>query len=174
MLLLFKKTKQNKRKKIKWCKGNYSQMINTHPASHWAFSIPDKHELWFYLWTNHLVNLHQLSQFCSLSAFYLPQPTHCWGKSGKLRKPWCCVSTVQQQLKHWHVINSVLVTNLKFRAARKKINAVPVKTTKWHKHVWYNLEAFPDIQIPSAPHRKWGKIKQTQNLTESLYIQIVF
>lgn len=35
------------------------------------------------------------------------------GQHEKQRAPGCCVNTAQQWLKHWYLINTVLVTSLK-------------------------------------------------------------
>lgn len=53
-----------------------------------------------------------------------PQPTCCRGQ----RRPWCCASTAQKQLKHRSVISTVLATDLQHSnilAAVRKISSIP-------------------------------------------------
>lgn len=48
------------------------------------------------------------------------------------RRPWCCGSTAQQQLKHLHTTMTVLVINLKHSSTQviiKKVNPLPPEMT---------------------------------------------
>jgi len=67
----------------------------------------------------------QLSQLCPHPISLLAEQ-----QSEKQSRPQRCASTDQQQLKHWHVINTVLVTKLKhniIQASMKEINSMPAR-----------------------------------------------
>lgn len=80
-----------------------------------------------------LAHLSQLSSLISYPASCPHSAYSLWLQSEKLRRPGCCASTAQQQLKHccywcW------LVTNLNLWAAIKKINSIPAKPLQDQKH----------------------------------------
>lgn len=65
-----------------------------------------------------------------------PQPT-CWQGSRRGPELWCCVSSVQQDLKY-PCVNTVFSTNLKHRpiqATVEKSNSIPAKSST-HMYVW--------------------------------------
>lgn len=75
----------------------------------------------------------QLSYLCPLPASFIPLAYLLGEQSGKVRKPWYCGSTDQQQPKHWCVINSLLITNWKHSriwAAAEEINSIPDRASR--------------------------------------------
>lgn len=61
------------------------------------------------------------------SSFCPPRPSLA-GQYGKLKCPWLCVSSAQQQLKHQCAISIALIQNPEHSTtpgARKKINFIP-------------------------------------------------
>lgn len=59
-----------------------------------------------------------------------PNPTRCGLRSEKRRRPWCCASTAEWQLKPWFIISTVLVMYLKHSiiwAALKEINFIETR-----------------------------------------------
>lgn len=92
-----------------------------------------------------LVNSSQLSQLCPLQTSF-PAPAYLLRvQSEKQQRHWCCAITVQQQLKHWYAINTVLVTDIEHSAI--------LAAMKHPSHSQYNL---------------------LQYLTEWKYIKITF
>ena len=60
-----------------------------------------------------LVSWGQLSWLCTLPPSDAPPAYLLAGQHEKQGRPWCCVSTAQQQLQHQCIINAALITNLK-------------------------------------------------------------
>lgn len=59
-----------------------------------------------------LVRSGQLSQLCPLQTSF-PGPAYLLRvQSEKQKRPSCCAITVQQQLKHWYALSTVLVTGI--------------------------------------------------------------
>ena len=82
------------------------------------------------VWNIPLVSWGQLSQLCSLPVSCTPPAYSLVGWGEKQKKPWLCVSTTQQQLKHPSVINTVFSTNemhSPILVPMKKINSTPAK-----------------------------------------------
>ena len=61
------------------------------------------------VWNTPLASLGQLSWVCPLPAPAASLACSLAGQSEKLRSPWLGVSTALQQLKHQHVISSLLI-----------------------------------------------------------------
>jgi len=82
----------------------------------------------FYCWAISTEKpLGQLGSAVPAQPLAHPQPPHCGG-SVRMRRPWCCASTAQQQLKHGSVISTVLATDLQHSnilAAVRKISSIP-------------------------------------------------
>jgi len=94
---------------------------------------------WFYCWAQHhmvwdipLGSLGQLFWPCPLPAPGAPPASSLAGQHQEQERPWLCVSTALQQLKHPPVISIVLILNPKLftiPTARKNINSIPAKTS---------------------------------------------
>lgn len=89
--------------------------------------------LWHYMtWNSPLVNLLQLSRLCPLPACCLTS-AYLSGDCVKNREVFDAVQVIfQDLLKHWFVINTGLVTNLKQSTsgnAMKKINSFPARSS---------------------------------------------
>ena len=92
-----------------------------------------------YCWTCHhrvwnilLVSWGRLSQLRPLPTSCAPPAYSLAGQCEKKKRPWHCVRTAQQWLKHPCVINTVFSTNPKhspIQATMKKINPIPAKTS---------------------------------------------
>lgn len=74
----------------------------------------------------------------AVSPLKLCAPSHPhWHGREKQKRPWCCVRTTQQYLKHQCFINNVLITNPNhgtLQVATKKINSIPVHTRTAQKY----------------------------------------
>lgn len=148
----------------------------------------------FYIWECcHMVWKNLFDQLgsavqaeCPPNFLCTPSPL-AGGQREKQRAPGCCVNTAQQWLKHWYLINTVLVTSLKhstMQAARKKINSVsarPSTASQWLSWLYSNslvsvcsslqeiLRIYSDYQIwmPENHFCKWPSLRTT-------HLQIAF
>lgn len=83
------------------------------------------HSAWCYMiWNSPLASSSWLSWPCPIPISCLSTAYLLWEQSRKKRKPWPCARSVQQQPKHWCVINTVLATNLKHSSLWNAIKKV--------------------------------------------------
>lgn len=103
------------------------------PVSLESFFYPSFYcKAWRYTgWNNHLGSLGQLFLLCRLPDSW-PNPSLPlrWdgGSEWEKRKAWHCSRTIQQQLKYYCVINTLLTTNSEhciIKDAVKKFNSIP-------------------------------------------------
>lgn len=87
------------------------------------------------VWNNSLASLYQVLWLCSVSAFLCSSSLE---EHNPLKIPWLYPNTVQEQLKHECVINTVLMINPKHSttaATRKNMSHLKPGLNKpvWHK-----------------------------------------
>lgn len=94
-----------------------SQLANGCPGSPQATATLEKNFcpwVWHYMiWIISWVSSDQLLGLCCLPASCPPSAYLLLRDTIRNKRPWICANTTQQQPKHWHVISTVLVTNLK-------------------------------------------------------------
>lgn len=90
-----------------------------------------------------LTTLGQLSWIYSLPAPCAPPTPLVVGQHEKLKSPWLCAKTVQQKIKHQHVIYIILIQNPEdtLLATMKKIDFIPVKPRRL-SHISLNLKCY--------------------------------
>ena len=80
-----------------------------------------------------LVSLGQLPWLYPFPASCASPASLLAGQYEKLKSPWLRVSTAQEELKHQHVINIILIPSPKhstISSTRKKINSIPAETRR--------------------------------------------
>jgi len=113
-------------------------------------------------WNILLVSQGQRSRLCPLPASCAPPGYLLVGRCEKHKRPWHCVSTAQQELKHSCIINTVFSKNPKhspIQATTEKINSIRSKPAQLEN---LRLSAFSCMHLPLA--KCWGSLSNGKEM----------